>query len=258
VLITFFSRFPARLFAADGGGSGAGDGGAGDAGDGQGKIKPSDVIERYGRTAEAALRMAERVADLENRNYQLRESNRTIGLERDALKGKAAPDGAVVLTTDQAKLWESYQGLGKIEDLSKAIADRDAAQRELTTFRRGAAFQQAAEAHGYKPTTLAKLPSLTGKDIETREIEVDGQKVKRAFVKDGDKELVLSEYIQQHDAEFLPALTADGGGAGGGQQRGGGTPYPQQQGNSSQRREAPNAGAAHVQKTRYALPGKEK
>lgn len=261
MLITFYSKY-GRLFAADGGGSGSGDGsgGAGDAGgDKQDKIKPSDVLERYGRTSESALRMAERVAELENRNYQLRESNRTIGLERDALKGKAAPDGAVVLTADQAKLWEAYQGLGKPEDVTKALKDRDDAQTELGTFRRNAQIQQAAEAHGYKATALGKIPSLAGKAIETREIEADGQKVKRSFVKDGDKETALDAYIQEHDAELLPALTADGGGTNTQRQNGqGGSRYPTQQSNSSQRQEPTNAGAAHVAKTRYAIPGKEK
>lgn len=252
MLITFFSTY-GRLFAADGGGSG----GAGEDDDPDERVRSEDIIARSRNDAETIARLGRELDRNEDRRFKLRESRRTLTQELVDLRGKQPGEGATVLTSDQAKVWEAYQGLGKVEDLTKAVKERDDLAGELGTFRRNAALQAAAEAHDYRPTALAKLPSLAGKGIETREIEVDGQKVKRAFVKDGDKEFGLAEYIQQHDAEFLPALTAESGGAGGTQQRNG-KPYPAQQSNTTGQRRPETAGAAHVQKTRYALPGKEK
>jgi len=39
-------------------------------------VKASDIINRYGKNEDAALRMAEVVADLNNKLYKLRSKNR--------------------------------------------------------------------------------------------------------------------------------------------------------------------------------------
>lgn len=230
----------------DGGGGGSGDE------DGQGKIKPSDVLQRYGQTAESALRMAEKLAESENANFVLREKNRTLRAERDGYKGKVAPEGAIVLSADEAKRWEAYQAAGTPEALTAAISERDTVQRELSDLRHQQTVRAAAEAHAYRAATLAKLPSLAGKELLMRDVTEGDATVTRAFVKDGDKETALPEYIQQHDAEFLPALTADAQQ----QQQNGGTPYPIQQNNSNQRQQQPNAAKAYIGRTKYAVPGK--
>lgn len=254
MLITFHSRFPTRLFAADGGGSGTGDDDDPDE-----RVRSEDIINRSASDKDTIARLGRELDRNEDRRFKLRDSRRALQQQITDLQSKLPADGTVVLNADQAKLWETYQGLGKPEDVSKAIKERDEYQGELTTFRRNDVIKQAAEAHGYKPSALGKLPSLNGKQIEVREVEVEGQKAKRAFVKDGDKETGLTEFIQERDAEFLPALAADGGGTNTQRQNGQGGPrYPTQQNNNSQQRQPQNAGAAHVQRTKYAVPGKEK
>lgn len=219
-----------------------------------GKVKSSDVLSRYGgQTSEAALRMAERLADAENANYKLREQKRQLTAERDALKKTAAPEGSAVLTKDDAAAWAAYQALGKVDDLTKAVADRDAAQAELTTLRRDAQLRAAAEAHGYKATVLGKLPSLVGKDLIVKDVTEGDATVRRAFVKDGTTETALPEYIAAHDPELAPALAIEGNV----QQRSAGATYPAQQGNASQRTPQ-NAAKAHMTATKYAVPGRDK
>jgi hypothetical protein len=236
-------------FAPDAGGGDGGDGGDGETG----KVKPSEVLTQYGgQTAEAALRMAERVATLMNDNYTLRRKNGEYKTEVETLRGKAAPEGAIVLSADDAKAWEAYKAIGKPDDLTKAVTDRDAAQAELQKLRHEKTLTAAAEAHGYRAAALGKLPSLAGKAIEMREVEIEGAKVPRAFVKDGDKETGLTEYITAHDPELLPALSADAVET----RKGGGISYPAQPGNGG-KPAAVNAAKSYIKKTNYAIPGKK-
>lgn len=234
-------QIPRGCFAPDAGGEGGGDN--------PDKPTASSLLERYGSDA---LKMAERLAAAQDDAYKLREKQRELKAELEGLRGKVAPEGSAILTADDAKRWEAYTALGKPEDLTKAVSERDAAQAELSKVTRGLALHAAADAHGYKVAVLGKLPSLTDKPIEVREIEVEGQKVKRAFVKDGTQETGLAEYITAHDPELLPALTADAADT----RKTGGTPYPAQPGNGG-KPAVTNAAQTHIQKTKYAIPGRK-
>jgi hypothetical protein len=199
---------PRGFFAADDGG--------GDGGDpNDGKIKPSDVLARYGQTAESALRMAEKLAESENSNYTLREKNRTLRTERDDARTKAAPDGARVLTADEAAVYDAYTALGKPADLQVAIDTGKTHQERLATLERDATIRAASDAHGYRAAALAKLPSLVGKGLVIEDVQEDGKAVKRAFVQHEGAKLPLPDYIAQHDPEFAPSLIVEGAQASG-------------------------------------------
>jgi hypothetical protein len=235
-------------------GCAAPDAGGGDGGDGStdAKVKPTDLLAQYGgQTSEAALRMAEKLADFTNDNHALRRKNADYKIEVEQLRGKVAPEGAVILSADDAKAWEAYKTIGKPEDLTKAVTERDAAQAELTTLRRQANLTAAAEAHGYKAAALGKLPSLAGKEVELKEVEVEGVKVKRAFVKDGTTETGLAEYITAHDPELLPALAADATDTRA--KPAGGITYPAQQGNGG-KPAATSPAKDYIKSTNYAVP----
>jgi hypothetical protein len=210
-----------------------------------GKVKPSDVLARYGQTAESALRMAEKLAESENANWQLREKNRTLRHERDDARGKVPAEGGTVLSKDEAAAWATYQALGKPDEVKRTLEASTTAQQELTGLRRAETIRTVAEAHGYKAPVLAKLPSLAGKELVLKDVTEEGKQVKRAFV--GDQPLV--DYIQANDAEFMPALTAEAQ-----QQQSGGTSYVAQ--SAGGKPPATNAGKAHIQTTKYAVPGK--
>jgi hypothetical protein len=193
---------PTPSFAADGdGGAGGSDDGDGDGG----TVRASDVLQRYGNTAEAALRLAEKVAELENRNWQLRDKNRVLRQERDALKGQVPAEGSAVLSAADAATLDAYKALGAVDALKAQLTAAEQAAADLAALQRQEAIRAAAEAHGYKAAGLAKLPSLAGKAITLRDVQDGEGTARRAFVDDTP----LPDYIQTHDPEFLPALTAE-------------------------------------------------
>ena len=183
--------------------------------------RASDMLDRYGRDA---LKLAEKLAEVQSDNYSLREKNRTLRQELKDTAAKAAPDGARVLTADEAKAYDAYLALGTPDALKGAQEAAESDRAALSGLRRETAIRAAAEAHGYKPGLLGKVPSLNGKDV----IVKDGA----AFVDDQP----LPDYLAAHDADFLDALpvapTAQ--------------PYPRQSAGGG----APlNAGQAHIQRT---------
>ena len=144
-------------------------------------------------------------------NYELRRKNATLRTDNDALRANTPADGARVLSKDEAALWEAYTALGAPDALTQQLATAEGAQAELSTLKRERTMAAAAEAAGYtgKAGTLAKLPSLAGKDLVVKDVEIDGTKAKQAFVVADGKEHALAAYITEHDPEFLPALTAE-------------------------------------------------
>ena len=164
-----------------------------------GKNRPTDVLDRYGRDA---LKLAERLSDALNDNYSLREKNRALRADKSALEKTQAPEGSIVLTKEQAAQWEAYTALGEPQALKSTLEQATTATEEAARLRRTETIRAAAEAHGYKAAALGKLPSLHEKAIELRDVQEDGKTVKRAFV-DGTP---IQDYIQANDPELMGAL----------------------------------------------------
>jgi hypothetical protein len=224
------------------------DSGADPQGGSSGKTRASDLRAQLGAQIDeqALMRLLEKQAELLTDNSQLREQRRTLRQEITDLKAKVAPEGVRMLTADEAPLWDAYTALGKPDELKQAIDANGEATQKLARLERVEQIRAAAEAHGYKAGLLSELRSLDGKAIETREIEEQGQKVKRAFVKDGDAELSLPDFLTKRAPDAIGALTVNAAPAG--------TSYvPQSVGDKS----APTtAGKAYTQNQKYAIPGK--
>lgn len=182
-----------RYYAADDdGGSGAGD-------PPEGKIKPSDILARYGQTAESALRMAEKLAESENANWQLREKNRTLRQERDTLKDKQPGEGAVVLSADEAKDFDAYRTLGKKAGEIKAALDAATdATNKLTQYERDALLRDVQDATGFDRDVLSEI----GQGWVFRIADEGSAKV--VYVKDGDQETRIDQHPKVQ--KFMPAL----------------------------------------------------
>lgn len=213
--------------------------------------RPSDVLARYGRDGDAALKMAERLSEQESANYKLREKNRQLRDEVSALRSKAAPEGAVMLDANEAAQWQAYQELGvDPPSLKAALAERDEAKGRLTALEREKIVRDVAEAAHYKPGVLGQLPGADALTFELRDTTVDGETKKAAFVKYADGQVTpLADYAQEHWADFLPALDADPQHA-----PVQGTTYPTQ--SSGGKPAVKSAAQQHIQKTKYAVPGK--
>lgn len=182
------------------------DGDAPQGGESPKRPRPSDLAAQYHNDA---MRVSERLAEVLDDNFKLREKNRTLTADLATAKGKTPADGALVLSKDDAVLWEAYKALGAPDALTQQLAGAETAQLELAALKRERTTTDAAAAAGYKPAVLAKLPSLAGKDLVVKDVEIDGAKLRQAFVVLDGKEHALIDYITQHDPEFLPALTAE-------------------------------------------------
>jgi hypothetical protein len=190
----------------------------------------ADVLQQYGNDA---IRMADRVAELERDNYRYREQKRDLTDRVKALEGKQIPEGAVVLTGDEAQAYDAYKGLGTPADLTKRLGDADAATTRLAELEREGKLREVADAAGYKLSVLKQIGG--DREYELRDVTADGQTTKVAFVKDGDTAKPLAEFATTAWADFLPSLTATGGNNGSGQQGTGQQTIPRQQGSQAAR-----------------------
>ncbi|GGR00245.1 hypothetical protein [Deinococcus ruber] len=150
------------------------------------------------------------------------EARETIRNQKAELAKVQVPEGAVVLTKEQAAQWTEYQALGAPAEVKTKIETGAAAAEKLTGFEKKETLRTVAERVGYKPSVLEKL----GGDLTFEELEVDGEKagekVKTFGVKGADgKVQPLAEYAKANWGDFLPALTTVQGGSTGG--AGGGT-----------------------------------
>lgn len=176
-----------------------------------------------GGLSEAALAaFNSRLAKLEGNSTALAQilfgENYNLRGELRELKPKIIPDGAVVLTGDDAKSWAEYQALGKPADLKAGLDQRNQFQGELEQSKREASVRKAADAAGYKYSVLAEreeLARVRGKALtfDVREVDKDGKKQLVAYVKEGDTERPLVDYAQENWADHLPALQAGPGGS---------------------------------------------
>lgn len=186
------SRPPRPRLMSDGGGGGGG-----------GQQPPPDdrqnlqsLLDRHKGDALAV------VSTLLAENHSLRD-------ERRQLRGRVAPEGATVLTAEQAQQWAAYQQLGAPAELQTQLTAAQGATSELATLRREALLGQVEQASGYKGAVLSKLPGADKLTFDVRDVTVDGKAAKAVFVKDAEgKEHPIDAYAQATWADFLPALKA--------------------------------------------------
>jgi ABC-type amino acid transport substrate-binding protein len=175
-----------------------------------GKVRASELRAQLGTQVDetALMRLLEKQAELLTDNSQLREQRRTLRQEVTELKSKVAPEGARILTADEAKVYDAYAALGKPDDVKKALEANSTATAELTTLKHEKHIALVAEASGFRPAVLAKLAGDL--DIQVRPVK-DGKPLV-VVVADG-AETALADYAQTNWADFLPALQAKQGSA---------------------------------------------
>lgn len=135
----------------------------------------------------------------------------TIRDQKATIEKASVPDGAMLLSKEQAEQWAAYQKLGAPADVEKGLTDGKAAGEKLTTLERRETLRTVADKVGYKAGVLERL----GADLTYEEVEVPGEKagetVKTYGVKGADGKVVpLAQYASTHWSDFLPALTTDG------------------------------------------------
>jgi len=158
------------------------------------------------------LAMAEK---LFGENFAYRTQIRQLEQQVLQAEGKLPGEGSVVLTGNDAQSWAAYQALGKPDELKQGLEEKTQLQGKLQGMERETTLRTVAETVGYKAGVLANLDRMAkaeGKALafDVRDTTVDGKTVKAAFVKDGNKELPLTEYAATNWADFMPSLTVQG------------------------------------------------
>jgi hypothetical protein len=226
-----------RYYAADGGGSGAEDD------DPEERVRSEDVIARGTNPQDTIARLGRELDRNEDRRFKLRTERREL---REKLEQAVVPADAQVLNKEQAAEYAAYTALGKKPDeLKQAIDLNGEATTKLARLERAEQIRVAGDVHGYRVGLLSELRSLDGKPMETREIEEGGAKVRRTFVKDGEAELSLPDFLSKHAPDAIGAL----------QQPPAGTGYVSQSAGDKQP-PPKNAGQAYTHAQKYAIPGK--
>lgn len=169
----------------------------------EGKVKASDILNRYGTNEAAALRLAELYADAQNTLYRQRVKNRTLTDERDALRAKLPADGAVLMIAEDADALEAYRALGTPDALKGAQAAATEAQDKLAGLQRDATLRDVRDVTGYDLDILRDIGGAEWQySIKDEGTEAEPRRV--VYVKDGDTE----QRIDQHPKvrRVLPAL----------------------------------------------------
>jgi hypothetical protein len=182
------------FYAADGGGASSDEDDDPDE-----RVRSEDIINRSSNAQDTIARLGRELDRNETRRFNLRTERRTL---RDQVAAAALPNGARVLTKDEAAAYDAYTALGKPDELRQAIAEREATTTELATLRRKQSLHDVQAITGYDPDVLGEIgPNWQS---TTKDEQADGQPVKVVYVKEGDAE----QRIEQHPKvqKYLGAL----------------------------------------------------
>ena len=201
-------------------------GGGGATGSREAEEVVRNLLARTGLTTTEVPEGARKVMrKLAKENFKYRQKNRD-------LEGRVAPEGAVILSGDDATAFEAFKALGlKPEEVTSAVQERDTLKTANEALRRDGIVRSAAEALNFKASVLGDLVTSKGLEVEIREVEVEenGSKVNKSLphVKAaGDEKAkweLLSSYAERDLKDYLPALKSN-------EDRAKGVQYPEQHG----------------------------
>lgn len=157
----------------------------------------SRLITKKGGETEAITMLLK-----ENGGY--RDKIRDLKSQVSDLEAKVPEDGAVVLTGDDLKAYTTLKEQGSLEDITKKLIEATEAQSELAGYKKKERLAEVAKSAGVNLEAL----TLVGSDKEYV-VKKEGQEEK-VFVKDGDKEVALSDYADKNWAGVKDSLFSDG------------------------------------------------
>lgn len=155
------------------------------------------------------------VRELLRDNFKARDGRRADRERHEKelaeLRAKLPPDGAVVLTRDEAASIKQYESLGGLETLSERLARLDVLEKKDAERTWNDRAKQIAERAGYDPDVFAGLLRMPdAPSLDAFEDEKDGANWRiRVVGKDGKEP--LSRFAEKAWAKFLPALKVAGG-----------------------------------------------
>lgn len=170
-------------------------------------MTPEEIAQLRQDLADARVqvtRLTKEKDDREADNARAREKIRALEAEKADLTGKLPAKDAIVLAGDDAKAWTAYQELGKPDLVKVKLEDYDRATAEASTLKRRELVDKAARdpkdetAYRFKPSVLERL--LADTTLKTND------KGDEYLVKVGDTEKPLEKWLEEDQADFLPAV----------------------------------------------------
>jgi hypothetical protein len=188
-------------------------------GGGGGKQIPDASTDLQRRLAAAEGSAAVVAQQLANENFTLRSQiaghEQTIATQKTKIADlqKAIPaEGAVVLTTEEAKAWQALKAIGSPEEGAYKFTRLPKLEEKLAEHDRTATLRRAAAAEGYVEKAFAGIAGVGDLSYEFKTEQRDNKPVEVAYVKvkDADtkeeKLVRLGDHMQAHYAEHMPAL----------------------------------------------------
>lgn len=162
--------------------------------------KPNDDL----RLSESEWKI-KRQGELRNQEFD-KLIQKVIDLESDnrKLRDKATPEGSVVLTKADAERWSQYVKFGKPDEIASLLDTAQGVQEELKTLKRKGKMREIADTYNLKSTVFEKLGSNL--EFDVRDVDVEGNVKRTAFVMVNDQEIPLEQYIESEWKDFAPSL----------------------------------------------------
>lgn len=192
----------------------------GEGGGGGGSGKP-DVAAAARRKLDKDRNATRVVTQLMEENYEQREEIRSLKAKVE----QAVPKGSVVLSGDDAKLWEKVKTSGKPEDVERMLKEHPELVKYRADTEQTSATRNVARAMGWDPDVLVDITNARALEYEDREITVrdaaSGKEEKKRVphvrargVKDAKFE-PLGEFATRELKAYEGALKAKQNGTGG-------------------------------------------
>lgn len=158
-------------------------------------------------------------ATLESENYQLRHQRKDLRAQIANLTKRVPPEGAIVLTAEQGKLWAVLldRKIDSPDKLAAALDEAGTLKEQIASRDFDTLIATAAEVGEFPVGTLRDLVKARGlrPEIRTESVEVtEGGEKKRTQVqvvylgtgKDGEQALRLNEYVEQKAPEYATLI----------------------------------------------------
>jgi len=146
-------------------------------------------------------------SQLFDENFRLREDKRELNKSLKEAQAKIPADDHTILSPAKAQEYEAYKVIGKPQEIQDRLDAHATLETQLAEMKQKDVLREVADLHGYKLSVLLDRDKAAG-GLKV-EIKDDAKGVKTAFVKDGDKEAPITEFAQQHWADYLPSLKVE-------------------------------------------------
>lgn len=185
-----FRRLVERSIAFDS--EGGGGGGSGRSGGGVSE----EEIERQAEQAVEDGRAIQKITQLLEDNYQLRE-------DRRELREQLPSDDEIVLSPEEADQLKELGALGddgtlQVDEVQERLEEAEQAEEELQSYRRQ---EKRREVYEAKDLNEEAAEDILPDDVEYEVEESDGEEEKEAYVVTEDGRTPVGEYIEENYSE---------------------------------------------------------